>query len=74
MSLSLFVAIDNNMKSKIVAQALMDREIKDAYTWVLQCILEVTGLMLKVFVTDADPDMDATIWLKYSFTFAIHCI
>ena len=44
MSLSFFVAIDNNMKSQIVAQALMDRETKDAYAWILQCTLDATGV------------------------------
>ena len=74
LSLSFFVAIDNNMKSRIVAQALIDRETKDAYAWILQCTLKATGLMPKVFVTDADPGMDAAIRLKYPSTFAIHCI
>ncbi|GBC12276.1 protein FAR1-RELATED SEQUENCE 11-like isoform X1 [Rhizophagus irregularis DAOM 181602=DAOM 197198] len=74
MSLSFFVAIDNSMKSRIVAQALMDREIKDAYAWVLQCTIDATGIIPKVFITDADPGMDLAIWLKYSSTFPIHCI
>jgi hypothetical protein len=62
------------MKSRIVAQALMDRETKDAYAWVLQCTLDATGITPKVFVTDADPGMNAAIRLKYSSTFPIHCI
>ncbi|CAB4415520.1 unnamed protein product [Rhizophagus irregularis] len=74
MALSFFVAIDNNMKSRIVAQALMDRETKDAYAWVLQCTLDATGITPKVFITDADPGMDAAILLKYPSTFPIHCI
>src|SRR5436190_12675021 len=75
MSLSFFVAVDNNMKSRIVAQALMDCETKDAYAWVLQCTLDATsGIMPRVFVTDADPGMDMAIRLKYPSTFPIHCI
>ena len=31
-------------------------------------------LMLKVFVTDADLSINATIQLKYPSTFTIHCI
>ncbi|PKC06690.1 hypothetical protein RhiirA5_419201 [Rhizophagus irregularis] len=31
LSLSFFVAIDNNIKSRIITQALIDRETKDAY-------------------------------------------
>lgn len=62
MSLSFFITIDNNMKSRIIAQALlMDRKIKEVYSWVLQCIIDATGLMSKVFVTDADPGMDTAI-------------
>ncbi|GBB87147.1 hypothetical protein RclHR1_01360018 [Rhizophagus clarus] len=61
MSLSLFAAIDNNMKLQIVAQALMDQEIKDTYSWILQCTLDATGPMPKVFVTDVNPGMDAAI-------------
>ena len=74
MALSFFVAIDVNMKSRIVAQALMDRETKDAYAWILQCTLDATGLSPKIFVTDADPGMDIAIRLKYPSTFHIHCI
>ena len=48
MALSFFVAIDVNMKSRIVAQALMDRETKDAYAWILQCTLDATELSPKV--------------------------
>ena len=44
----------------------MDWETKDAYAWVLQCMLDTTGLMPKMFITDADPGMDAAIQLKYS--------
>jgi hypothetical protein len=74
MALFFFVVIDSNMKSRIVAQALIDRETKDAYIWLLQCILDATGLTSKVFVTDADPRMDIAIHLKYPSTFHIHCI
>jgi hypothetical protein len=73
-ALSFFVVIDNNMKSQIVAQALLDRETKDFYVWVLQCTLEATGIAPKVFVTDADPGMDVAIQIKYPLTFSIHCI
>ncbi|CAB4438505.1 unnamed protein product [Rhizophagus irregularis] len=74
MALSCFVAIDSNMKSRIVAQALIDRETKDAYIWLLQCILDATELTPKVFITDADPRMDIVIHLKYPSIFHIHCI
>lgn len=74
MALSFFVTIDNNMKSRIVAQVLMDCEIKDAYTWLLQCTLNAIGIISKVFVTDANPRMDVAICVKYPSTFHLHCI
>jgi hypothetical protein len=57
------------LKSQIVAQALLDRETKDSYAWVLQCTLEATGIAPKVFVTDADPGMDVAVQIKYPLTF-----
>ncbi|CAB4438300.1 unnamed protein product [Rhizophagus irregularis] len=54
--------------------AKTNRETKDAYAWVLQCTLDATGITPKVFITDADPGMDAAILLKYPSTFPIHCI
>lgn len=74
MFLSFFVAIDNNMKSRIIVQVLMNQETKKAYSWILQYTIDATRLMPKVFVTDADPGMDTAIQLKYPSTFAIHCI
>src|SRR5437016_5277689 len=62
------------MKSRIIAQALIDQETKDAYAWVLQCTLDATGIFPKDFITDANPEMDAAIQLKYPLTFSIHCI
>src|SRR5208282_3635067 len=37
MALSLFVAIDNNYKTRIVAQALTKYETQADYEWVLKC-------------------------------------
>jgi hypothetical protein len=62
------------LKSQIVAQALLDRETKDSYAWVLQCTLEATRIAPKVFVTNADSEMDVAVQIKYPSTFSIHCI
>ncbi|CAI2180895.1 10583_t:CDS:10, partial [Funneliformis geosporum] len=66
------MAIDNNIKSQIVAQALMDQETKNAYYWILQCILDATGIASQVFIIDTDPGMDVAIQLKYPSTFSVH--
>lgn len=74
MALSFFVTIDSNMKSRIVAQALIDWKIKDAYSWILQCMLNAIGIIPKIFVTDTDSGIDIAIQLKYPSAFHIHCI
>src|ERR1700733_5426307 len=56
--LSLFVTPDNNLKTRIVAQAIVDDE---THEWVFQCIKEATGVMPKVFVTDSDPAVNAAV-------------
>lgn len=52
----------------------MDWEIKDEYAWILQCLLEVIGLVPKVFVTDVGSEMNAAVQLKYPLIFSIYCI
>jgi hypothetical protein len=54
MFLSFFVAIDNNMKSQIIAQALMDRKTKFSAMY-----NKCNRTNAKSIVTDADPGMDA---------------
>jgi hypothetical protein len=53
--LSLFVTSDNNLKTRIVAQAIVDDETQFSYEWVFQFVKEATGVAPKVFVTDGDP-------------------
>ena len=50
--LSLFVTPDNNLKTRIVAQAIVDDETQLSYEWVFRCVKEATGIPPKVFVTD----------------------
>src|SRR5256885_16861140 len=55
MSLSLFLIVDNNTKSRLVAQALVSDETTESYKWILECTKKATMTEPLVFVTDADP-------------------
>src|SRR5256884_5426717 len=74
MPLSLFLIVDNNTKSRLVAQALVSNETVESYKWILQCTKDATMVEPLVFVTDADPAMDAAIAQLYETTHQIHCI
>ncbi|CAG8843230.1 22550_t:CDS:2, partial [Racocetra persica] len=53
MPLSLFVAQDDNMQSRIIAQALVSNETAETYQWVLQMTKKATNNRYpNVFVTD----------------------
>ncbi|PKY32940.1 hypothetical protein RhiirB3_420337, partial [Rhizophagus irregularis] len=45
--LSLFVTPDNNLKTRIVAQAIVDDETQLSYEWVFQCVKEAIGVSPK---------------------------
>ena len=72
--LSLFVTPDNNLKTRIVAQAIVDDESQFSYEWVFQCVKEATGVAPKVFVTDGDPAVNAAVAIQFPNTFHMHCI
>jgi hypothetical protein len=74
MPLSLFLVVDNNTKSRLVAQALVSDESVESYKWILECTKKATMTEPLVFVTDADPAMDAAITQIYETTHPIHCI
>src|ERR1044072_6999876 len=58
MALSLFVGIDNNFKTRVLAQALTKYETQADYNWILQCTLKATNnLSPVVLYTDGDPAM-----------------
>ncbi|PKK63695.1 hypothetical protein RhiirC2_788542, partial [Rhizophagus irregularis] len=57
--LSLFITPDNNLKTRIIAQAIVDDKTQLSYEWVFQCVKEATGMLPKVFVTDGDPAINA---------------
>ena len=74
MPLSLFVAIDNHFRTCLVAQALVNDETKETYEWLLDTTLQVTNYTPRVFITDADPGMDAAIDSQYSSAYPLHCL
>ena len=74
MPLSLFLAVDNNTRSRLVAQALVSDETTESYKWILECTKSATMVEPLVFVTDADPAVDAAIGQVYEKTYSIHCI
>src|SRR5438128_7761501 len=59
MLLSIFVAVDNHFRTRLVAQALVNDETKETYKWLLAATLKATNYAPRVFITDADPGMDA---------------
>ena len=72
--LSLFVTSDNNLKTRIVAQAIVDDETQFSYEWVYQCVKEATSISPKVLVTDGDPAVNAAVMVQFPDTFHMHCI
>lgn len=74
MPLSLFLTVDNNTRSRLVAQALVSDETTESYKWILECTKKATMIEPLVFVTDADPAMDAAIGQTYETAYQIHCI
>ena len=59
---SLFVAVDNNYKIRIVAQALIKYETQANYDWILNCTLQASNNHpSKVLFTDEDPAMIAAV-------------
>jgi hypothetical protein len=74
MPLSLFLAVDNNTRSRLITQAFMFDETTESYKWILECTKKTTMSELLVFVTDADPAMDAAFEQIYETTYLIHCI
>ncbi|CAG8821606.1 28801_t:CDS:2 [Gigaspora margarita] len=58
MALSIFVSIDNNFKTRILAQALIKYKTFADYNWILQKTLEATdNLPPMVLFMDGDPAM-----------------
>ena len=75
MALSLFVGIDNNYKTRVLAQALTKYETQADYSWVLQCTLEATNNLSPIILfSDSDPGMIAAVQVVYPETRHLLCI
>src|SRR5215469_7027667 len=75
MALSLFVAIDNNYKTRIVAQALTKYENQADFNWILQYTLQAANnLPPKILFTDSDPAIIAAVQEVYPQTRHLLCI
>ena len=75
MALNLFVAIDNNYKTRIMAQALTKYENQADFNWILQYTLQATNdLLPKVLFTDSDPAIIAAVQVVYPQTRYLLCI
>jgi hypothetical protein len=71
--LSLFIVVDCNNKTRLLAQALVEDETECSYVWLIQC-LKKTSITPCVIITDADPAMLSAIKQELPDTFHIHCI
>ncbi|CAG8748526.1 17120_t:CDS:2, partial [Gigaspora margarita] len=69
MALSLFIGINNNFKSRVLAQALTKYEMQVDYEWILHYALESTNnLSPTVLFADGDPAMSAAVHIAYPYT------
>ena len=74
MPLSVFVGIDNNGRTRLLAQAIVGDETFETYQWILQCALKATEKQPIVLFTDADPALNAAIPLQFPNSYHAHCI
>ena len=72
--LSLFLIVDNNTRLRLITQALVSDETVESYKWILECTKNATMAKPLVFITDADPAVDAAIRQVYETTYPVHCI
>jgi len=72
-SLSLFIVVDCNNKTCLLAQAFVQDETECSYIWLIQC-LKRTSITPCVIITDADPAMLNATKQELPDTFHIHCI
>ncbi|CAB4473727.1 unnamed protein product [Rhizophagus irregularis] len=75
MYLTFLVVIDNNTKSRLVAQCLSEDETIESYEWFLDCFLQATNDNPPVCLfSDADPALTNAIALKLPRTHHFLCI
>ncbi|CAG8616741.1 11523_t:CDS:2 [Scutellospora calospora] len=59
--LSIFAVVDNNFKSRIVAQAILPDETSESYGWVLQQTIKATGVQPGAFIIDANSGLESVV-------------
>ncbi|CAG8545452.1 13217_t:CDS:2 [Ambispora leptoticha] len=72
--LLIFIVVDNNFNTQPIAQAFLEDESLESYTWSLRVIQQTLGLCSPVIITDADPAMDVAIVQTYAKMRYLHCI
>ncbi|CAG8599621.1 16277_t:CDS:2, partial [Racocetra fulgida] len=72
--LSIFTIVDNNFKSRIVAQAILPDETSKSYRWLLQQTIDATGVHPGAFIIDADLDLESVVPKIYPNTFLLYCV
>ncbi|CAG8794207.1 7003_t:CDS:1, partial [Cetraspora pellucida] len=65
---------DNNLKTRIVAQMIVDNKIQSSYEWIFKYVKELTGILPKVFITDSDSVVNGAVATQFPNTFHMHCI
>lgn len=74
MPLSIFIIIDSDQRSRIVATAIVSDETVSTYEWILkQTMLATDNLQPVIIFTDADPAMQVAISTQYPETIVRHC-
>src|SRR5260363_345078 len=75
MLLNLFVVVDNQHRTRLVAQSLVQDETIGSYIWILNCILKATdNLPPRAIFTDANLAMISAINQVFSSSKHNYCI
>jgi hypothetical protein len=75
MYLTMLIVVDNNTKSRLVAQCLSEDETVESYEWFLNCVLRATNQISPTCIfSDADPALMKAIASKMPNTHHFHCI
>ena len=75
MYLTLLIVIDNNTKSRLVAQCLSEDETIESYEWFLDCLLQTTNNNPPTCLfSDADPALINAVASKLPETHHFLCI
>ena len=74
MPLSVFIIIDSDQRSRIVATAVVCDETVSTYEWILEQTMRATGdLQPAIIFTNADPAMQIAISNKCPRMIVRHC-